>query len=137
MGKMSVADARLVHDWEVSDVRKRLWWSLIGLTELGSEHPIGRAIVDEARKELQLPIDGTIDGLIHDFSPVIGQGISSIVEPLSGGNRQQYRILIGSVAFLTSQGVDVPESAIDASEDINSIAINTSKHTQSDRKSVV
>ena len=131
MGKMSVANARLVDDWDASNSRKRLWWSLIGLTELSSEHPIGRAIVDGARKELQLPIDGTIDGVIHDFSPVVGQGISSIVEPLSSGSRTQYRVLIGSVPFLTSQGVSVPSSAIDASEDINSLAINTSNSTQS------
>lgn len=131
MGKMSVADARLVEEWETSDAKKRLWWSLIGLTELGSEHPIGRAIVDGARQNLQLSIDGTIDGIIHDFSPVVGQGISSIIEPLSTGARTQYRVLIGSVPFLSSQGISVPESAIDASEDMNSLAANSSKNTQS------
>ena len=49
MGKMSVSDARLIDDFETSDAKTRLWWSLIGLTELSSEHPIGRAIVDAAK----------------------------------------------------------------------------------------
>ncbi len=127
MGKMSVADAKLITEWHNSQGKKKLWWTLIGLAELGSEHPIGRAIVDGAQDNLQLPHHGTIDGVIHDFSPVVGQGISAIIEPPTNGPRTQYRVLIGSVPFLARQGVKVPSGAIDASEDINTYAANSTK----------
>lgn len=120
MGKMSVAEAKLIPDWERSHEQKRLWWTLVGLAETSSEHPIGRAIVAGAKEALQLPSDGTIDGVTHDFNPTVGQGISSVVEPPTNGPRTKYNILIGSVVFLASNGIKVPKSAIEASEDINS-----------------
>ncbi|KFX90205.1 hypothetical protein V490_06596 [Pseudogymnoascus sp. VKM F-3557] len=130
MGKMSVAEAKLVSEWEASDARKKLWWSAIGLAEMGSEHPIGKAIVSAARTALQLGPDGAVDGSIGDFQPVVGLGINALVEPASA-SRTRYRVLIGSVKFLRSHDVDVPKSAITASEDINSLATSSSKPTAS------
>ncbi|KFY26698.1 hypothetical protein V493_03926, partial [Pseudogymnoascus sp. VKM F-4281 (FW-2241)] len=57
MGKMSVAEAKLVPEFDSSDAQRRLWWTAIGLAETGSEHPIGKAIVAAAKSELQLGPD--------------------------------------------------------------------------------
>lgn len=122
LGKMSVADAKLISDWERNHEKKRLWWTIVGLSEVSSEHPIGRAIVRSAKSTLQLPADGTIDGAVHDFTPTVGQGITTSVEPPSNGPRTTYSVHIGSIAFLATKGIKVPESAIEASEDINSHA---------------
>ncbi|OBT50263.1 hypothetical protein VE04_09631, partial [Pseudogymnoascus sp. 24MN13] len=112
MGKMSVAEAKLEPEWENSDAKKKLWWSAIGLAEMGSEHPIGKAIVAAARTSLQLGPADAVDG------------------PASA-SRTRYRVLIGSVRFLRSHSVDVPKSAITASEDINALATTSSKATGS------
>ncbi|KFY70513.1 hypothetical protein V499_09110, partial [Pseudogymnoascus sp. VKM F-103] len=130
MGKMSVAEAKLEPEWENSDAKKKLWWSAIGLAEMGSEHPIGKAIVAAARTSLQLGPSDAVDGSIGDFQPVVGLGINALVEPASA-SRTRYRVLIGSVRFLRSHSVDVPKSAITASEDINALATTSSKPTGS------
>jgi len=131
MGKMSVAEAKLVSAWDTSDWRRQLWWTIIGLAEMGSEHPIGKAVVASAKTELQLHVDGTIDGIIGDFKPIIGQGINALIELPTNSSRTKYRVLIGSVPFLKSQGIEVPKDAITASEDINSLATSSSKPTGS------
>ncbi|PHH64866.1 hypothetical protein CDD80_1087 [Ophiocordyceps camponoti-rufipedis] len=43
-GKMNVARTTLATAWATNDWRRRLWWSIVGLTEMGSEHPIGKAL---------------------------------------------------------------------------------------------
>ncbi|OAF58228.1 hypothetical protein VC83_06448 [Pseudogymnoascus destructans] len=130
MGKMSVAEAKLVPDWDSTDARKKLWWSAIGLAEMGSEHPIGKAIVSAAKTSLQLGPADALDGSIGDFQPVVGLGINALVEPASA-SRTRYRVLIGSVRFLRFHNVEVPKSAITSSEDINALATTSSKPTTS------
>lgn len=130
MGKMSVAEAKLVPAWDSTDAQKKLWWSAIGLAETGSEHPIGKAIVSAAKTSLQLGPNDPVDGSIGDFQPVVGLGINALVEPASS-SRTRYRVLIGSVRFLRSHSVEVPKSEITASEDINSLATTASKPTAS------
>jgi P-type Cu+ transporter len=118
-GKMSVANIRLVSVWEENDWRRRLWWTVVGLAEMGSEHPIGRAILRAAKTELGLGEDDTIDGSVGDFSAAVGRGVSAYVEPATNAQRTRYRVLIGNVKFLRENGVEVPETAIAASEEIN------------------
>lgn len=129
MGKMSVAQSKLVPSWQDSAWRTKLWWTVLGLAEMGSEHPIGRAILAAAKEELGLGIEGTIDGSVGDFSAVVGKGISALVEPASSSERTRYRILIGSVKFLKDNNIIVPQAAINASEETNSKAADSSKAT--------
>lgn len=110
MGKMSVAQIELETLWESNQWRKRLWWTLIGLAEMGSEHPIGKAILNAAKEELGISSDGMIDGSIGDFQATVGQGISAYVEPASSAERKRYHVLIGNAAYLRSQGVTLPIS---------------------------
>ncbi|KAH8801073.1 P-type ATPase-like protein [Hyaloscypha sp. PMI_1271] len=127
VGKMSVASSNLVPTWQNNEWRRKLWWTILGLAEMGSEHPIGKAILAAAKEELGLGIEGTIDGSIGDFEAVVGKGINALVEPASSVERARYRILIGSVKFLRDNNIMVPQESIDASEEANTKAAGSSK----------
>jgi P-type Cu+ transporter len=127
MGKMSVSESKLISTWEKNEWRRRLWWTVVGLAELGSEHPIGKAILASAKEELQLGSDGTIEGSIGEFEAIIGKGIRALVEPASNADMARYRILVGSASFLLDNKIEVPKDAIKASEDANTKAAGSSK----------
>lgn len=127
MGKMSISETNLISTWEKNDWRRRLWWTIVGLAELGSEHPIGKAILASAKEELQLGPEGTIEGSVGEFEAVVGKGISALVEPASNADRARYRILVGSASFLRDNEVDVPKDAIKASEEVNTKTAGSSR----------
>ncbi|KAH6651014.1 E1-E2 ATPase-domain-containing protein [Chaetomium tenue] len=118
-GKMSVAKTNIVSPWIDTDWRKRLWWTIVGLAEMGSEHPIGKAVLREAKSELGLGPDATIEGSIGDFAAAVGKGISAYVEPATANDRARYKVLIGNVLFLEQNNVTVPRTSIEASEQAN------------------
>jgi len=67
--------------------------------ELGSEHPLGRAVVDHAREqEVEIP-----EG--RDFEAVTGHGIAATVD----GDA----VLVGSMELLRARGVAVPEELLE------------------------
>ncbi|KAI2465277.1 heavy metal translocatin [Annulohypoxylon bovei var. microspora] len=125
-GKMSVASIKTPSIWQDNEWRRRLWWSIVGLAEMGSEHPVGKAILAAARNDLGLDAEAAIDGSVGDFNAVVGRGISARVEPSTSAERVRYEVLVGSVRFLRESKVEVPEDAVEASEEINSKA-NKSK----------
>lgn len=127
VGKMSVAKIHLVSSWKNSEARKRLWWTIIGLSEMSSEHPIGKAILAASKEQLGLGPEGTIDGSIGDFEAAVGSGISAFVEPATSNDRTRYRILVGNVRYLKKNNVTVPQDAIDSSEEANFKAAGSSK----------
>jgi len=108
IGKMSVSKADIQGEWG-SDAKKNLWWTLIGLAEMGSEHPIAKAIVRSAKEHLRLGPDSHLDGSVGDFDAVVGEGIAATVEAALSRERTRYRVLIGNAAYLLSEGVDVPD----------------------------
>jgi Cu+-exporting ATPase len=122
VGKMSVSQADLLGEW-ASPQKKNLWWTLIGLAEMGSEHPIARAIVNAAKEHLRLGPDGVLDGAVGDFEAIVGKGITANVEAAGFNERTRYKVLIGNAAFLTTEGVDVP----DFIEELLTPAINASR----------
>lgn len=109
VGKMSVSKADIQGEWATDEHKKNLWWTLIGLAEMGSEHPIAKAIVRSAKEHLRLGPDGTLDGSVGDFEAVVGKGIAASVEAALSRDRTRYRVLIGNASYLTSEGVDVPD----------------------------
>ncbi len=129
MGKMSVAEARLEPLWATNEWRRRLWWTLIGLGEMGSEHPIGKAIVIAAKDALNLGPDGMLDGTIGDFEVQVGQGISASVEPASSAERQRYRVMVGNASYLRSHGVAIHPSA-DAEPTLTTSRIQSSSSSK-------
>lgn len=126
-GKMRVAEATVAPHWQDSEWRRRMWWTIVGLAEMGSEHPVGKAVLGAAKTELGLDAEGTIDGSVGDFSAAVGRGISALVEPASGSERNRFRVLVGNVKFLGENNVAVPEDAIQASELVNDKAAKRSK----------
>ncbi|KAI9728542.1 MAG: hypothetical protein M1834_007680 [Cirrosporium novae-zelandiae] len=111
MGKMSLAITRIEPVWRSNEWRRRLWWTLVGLAEMGSEHPVAKAIVNASKSELGVSNDGTIDGSIGEFSATVGNGVSATVEPASSTDRIRYHVLLGTSTFLQSNGVTIPPSA--------------------------
>lgn len=109
-GKMSVAETKLEPIWTSNDWRRKLWWQIVGLAETNSEHPVARAIVSAAKREMGLMNDDALDGTIGTFEVTVGKGISATVEPTSSAERTRYRVLMGNAIFLRSSGVNVPES---------------------------
>jgi Cu+-exporting ATPase len=130
MGRMSVSETQLVPIWEKNEWRRRLWWTVVGLAEFGSEHPIGKAILASSKEKLQLGPEGTIEGSIGEFEAIVGKGISALVEPASNADRARYRILLGSASFLRDNEIDIPQDAIDASEKANTKAARSNKATK-------
>ncbi|KAK6611985.1 heavy metal translocating P-type ATPase [Botrytis cinerea] len=126
-GKMSVAKINLVSSWKSNESRKKLWWTIVGLSEMGSEHPIGKAILAAAKEELRVGPEGTIDGSIGDFEAAVGNGISALVEPAVSNERTRHRILVGNVRYLTNNNVSIPQDAIKSSEEANVKAAGSSK----------
>ncbi|KAL9037350.1 MAG: hypothetical protein Q9180_003768 [Flavoplaca navasiana] len=108
MGKMSVAETKLEPLWDANNWRRELWWSLVGLTELNSEHPVGKAILYAAKTELDIGSDSMIDGTVGDFQATVGKGVSAVVVPVSSIEQKRYHILIGSSSFLRSRNVNLP-----------------------------
>lgn len=110
-GRMTVAQARIEPHWTTNDWRRQLWWLVVGLAEMGSEHPIGRAILAEAKSMSGHPGEDGLPGSIGDFDACVGQGISANVEPTSSAERIRYHVLLGNADFLRSKDVTVPSSA--------------------------
>ena len=108
MGRMSVAEAKLEQIWEANDWRRKLWWSLIGLAEMGSEHPIGKAIMDAAKVELSIGNESMIAGSVGDFEAIVGKGVSATVEPATSAEAKRYKIHVGNHSYLVSQGITMP-----------------------------
>ena len=129
-GKMIVAKSKLVPTWENNEWRRKLWWTILGLAEMGSEHPIGKAVLAGTKDELGLGPEGAIDGSIGDFQITVGKGISALVEPASSAERKRYRTLIGSASFLRENNVNVPAEDVESSEEANlKAASSTSKRS--------
>ncbi|EHL02172.1 putative Copper-transporting ATPase 2 [Glarea lozoyensis 74030] len=129
LGKMSVAESKIVSSWASTAFQKKLWWTIVGLAEMGSEHPIGKAILLGAKEELALGPDGTIDGSVGDFGAAVGKGVNAIVEPATSSERARYNVLIGSVKYLRDNKIPIPEDAINSSEEANRKAAGSSKTT--------
>lgn len=111
-GKMSVAMYRQSGIWHTNKMRKSVWWLLIGATESGSEHPVGRAIGSAARKELGVPPDGVLDATIQDFRAVVGRGVEAFVRPSNQLDGKVYRVLVGNAKYLAESNIPIAEDAI-------------------------
>jgi P-type Cu+ transporter len=97
-GKLEVADMQTTLKWKSEEFRK-IWWTVVGLAESGSEHPIGRSILAKAREILSLGVEDPLPGQLGDFHVSVGQGVTAIVEQTSAGKSTRYKLIIGNEVF--------------------------------------
>ncbi|EEP75757.1 CLAP1 protein [Uncinocarpus reesii 1704] len=110
-GKTTVADTKLEPIWASNEWRRRLWWLIVGLAEMTSEHPIGKTIVTAAKSENGLSNDDPLDGSIVEFEAVVGKGVSAIVESAASIERNRYHVAVGNAVFLRSKNIQIPAAA--------------------------
>ncbi|QIW97013.1 hypothetical protein AMS68_002531 [Peltaster fructicola] len=108
MGKMSVSGADVRGKWNANAEQTKLWWTLIGLAEMSSEHPIARAILAAAKSHLGLATDEVIEGNSGSFKAIIGNGVEALVQPAS--NNQRYQLIIGNTTYLRKRDIDMPQA---------------------------
>ncbi|KAF1808456.1 copper-transporting ATPase 2 [Eremomyces bilateralis CBS 781.70] len=108
IGKMSVSSDDLIHEYLHDEAAAKKWWTLVGLAETGSEHPIARAIVNAARQRLRMSPESAFDGSITDFKAAVGKGLSATCEAVIDGRRVSHRVHLGNASYLRSQGVVIP-----------------------------
>ncbi|KAH0606671.1 uncharacterized protein H6S33_003505 [Morchella sextelata] len=109
VGHMTATLSKRAGSWGSSRRETELWWLLVGITEAGSEHPVGRAITSAAREALGLGPEGVLDGSVGEFKAVVGRGVEAMVKPAS--ERTNYKVLIGNTKYLEENNVVVPVEA--------------------------
>lgn len=107
---MKIAKADLEQTWSGDDWRRRLWWSILGLAEMSSEHPIAKAIFESSKERLGLSTDEDLAGAVGQFEVFVGKGVTATVEPVSNGERVRYQVAVGNASFLQSQGIVIPDA---------------------------
>lgn len=110
IGKLSVSEADIEPTWNSNDWRRKLWWTLVGLAEMNSEHPVGKSILSAAKTELRLGSDDAIDGAVGDFKITVGQGVFAVIEPSTSGQRTRYDVLVGNARYLRAHNITLPET---------------------------
>lgn len=118
MGKMSVSQSEQTGMWKT---QVDLWWTLVGLAETSSEHPIAKAILSGAKEKLRLAVDEQLAGNMGDFKATVGNGIAASIEPGNGYENRRYAIIIGNASFLRKQGVAVPTTPEDEYNDYEDV----------------
>jgi heavy metal translocating P-type ATPase len=99
MGRMSVTDVVPAPGVEVAELLRRA-----AAVEQGSEHPVGRAVVDHARAgDLAVPAAA-------DFAAVAGHGVTGTV----GG----VTVVVGRRALFTDAWLVIPDDVAAAAEDL-------------------
>lgn len=117
MGKMSVSGADIEGAWNASVEQRSLWWTIIALAEMGSEHPIARAVLLGAKAHLGVPPDGLLDGNSGDFKSFVGKGVEASVHPAA--NDKRYHVVIGNAAYLKNRGIEVSAEVEDSDDDLS------------------
>ncbi|KAL5630910.1 hypothetical protein BROUX41_000782 [Berkeleyomyces rouxiae] len=118
MGKMTVERMEMTSDWNDNGIKAKTWWMVVGLAEMSSEHPVGKAILNAARDKLNIDSESCIDGHIGEFETVVGKGVSATVEPAAFAGRQRYEVLIGSAKYLKMNEIDVPEDVLNSCDNV-------------------
>jgi len=118
MGKMSISVSDIQGEWAVDSESRILWWTIVGLAESGSEHPIAKAITAGAKDRVGVPEDGTLNGFVDNFKATVGKGLSATVELISTHGRKRYEVLIGNASLLRSQMIHVSTSPEDEEDDL-------------------
>jgi P-type Cu+ transporter len=116
-GKLKVANTSYSSVWDQNEWRQKLWWTLVGLAESSSEHPIARSIVLAAKERLGVEAEETIPGQVGTFGVTVGQGVSAIIDLNNPSDQTKYKVYIGNATFLANKKIEIPsdiENAVNA-----------------------
>ncbi|KAI8869725.1 heavy metal translocatin [Ramicandelaber brevisporus] len=118
-GQMSVSDCRLIDGNDVL-IRRRLLIA-IGAAESRSEHPIGRAIANYIKADLNLSQNGHIGSSagtnnstafpfahVDKFEASAGSGIRALVNVTESPMPVPVDVIVGNQNWLENQGIKVP-----------------------------
>eukprot|EP00118_Oscarella_pearsei_P028212 m.1691 g.1691 ORF g.1691 m.1691 type:complete len:1191 (+) comp7721_c0_seq2:32-3604(+) len=115
----------------LSTIRRRLFLSVIGTAESGSEHPLGTAIVEYAKRELGVEVLGRV----FDFEAEPGLGLKCTVShvdevfairdrTMSHASKeenltsdQKYSVLIGNRKWMEANELEIPAGADEMMQD--------------------
>ncbi|KAJ9664161.1 Cu(2+)-transporting P-type ATPase [Neophaeococcomyces mojaviensis] len=103
-GKLKVSRVTIQGIWNVSEEARNMWWTIVGLAEAGSEHPIGRSITLKAKEQLQIGLGDSLPGHVPHFENRVGKGILATIAI----NSSRHEIQIGNASFLEARNIDVP-----------------------------
>lgn len=108
-GKLKVSRVKIQGIWNVSDEARNAWWTIVGLAESGSEHPIGRSITLKAKEELSLGLEEALPGQVGSFENKVGKGIVAQIELRIQGSTGRHEARVGNAPFLEKSGIMVPD----------------------------
>ncbi|KAJ2674477.1 Cu(2+)-transporting P-type ATPase [Coemansia sp. RSA 1085] len=117
-GKLSVSNLSFEPQVAGVTMTQRLFVLLAGAAELGSEHPLGRAVVSYTHAYLNTYSE--LPALATEFDSVPGKGVRCFVTPDLAAGAQSYaselssgaQVLVGSTKFLNEHQVQIPESCL-------------------------
>lgn len=121
-GKMSVSEFDIEKRWAATEQLRRLWWLVVGLAEMTSEHPVGKAIIKASRSENGLGDEDALDGSVLDFETALGKGVSAVVRANTESNHVEHRVLVGNAPFLMSRNIEIEDMESDHSRSLSSSA---------------
>ncbi|KAK5073377.1 Cu(2+)-transporting P-type ATPase [Exophiala xenobiotica] len=107
-GKLKVSRVTIQGIWNASEETRNVWWTIVGLAESGSEHPIGRSIILRAKEQVQVALEDPLPGQVGEFENRVGKGIVAQVEVQIHGRNERHEVRIGNALYLESHGLDVP-----------------------------
>ncbi|KAJ3026059.1 hypothetical protein HDV00_012197 [Rhizophlyctis rosea] len=99
-GTLTVGKLVVVGSEWVGGVGEERFWGVVGAAEGGSEHPLGRAVVGEAKRRCGVE---SFTSSVDAFVAVAGRGVRCTVTDKHG----TVPVLIGNEAFLSENGVKV------------------------------
>lgn len=122
IGKPVVVDAKLFKHMVLQS-----FCEIVAAAEANSEHPLARAIVDNAKGMRGESSDLSWLPKIDNFRSIAGQGVYADI----GGTE----VLVGNVQLMTASGIKVPDEALDYLQDMEKqartgilVAINKEVH---------
>jgi Cu+-exporting ATPase len=133
-GKLKVADTHVDSLWNSSESRAKLWWTLMGLAEAGSEHPIARSVVAAAKDKLDLEDEEPFPGQVVTFGVTVGQGVSAVIELHSSASdapdQSRYKVYVGNAKFLRNKKIPIPSEYEDEGNPTSALATTASQKSK-------
>lgn len=106
-GKLKVSQTTIQGIWNVSDEARNMWWTIVGLAESGSEHPIGRSITLHAKEQLKLGAEDPLPGQVGVFDNRVGKGVLAAIS-IRSATSERHEVRVGNASFLESHDIEVP-----------------------------